>query len=244
MTVAIVPASDPEARVWATTLEVSELIAEIPWVLIGAQMVMLLEREAGRPSGRTTGDVDVVIDVRVRAGGTTVAAQRLVGAGFELGSAEHPHRFVRGMERVDLLAPDHLGAHADLTTIPPAKTSEIPGGSRALATRRLVDVDVVGVGAGTIPIPSLAGAIVIKVRAWQARGAPRDVQDLARLLALVADVEATISGLERDERRALGRVTPLRDEHHVAWDSAVDPDDARSAFWRLSIESGMVTGGS
>jgi len=27
-----------------------------PWVLIGAQMVILLEREAGRSSGRTTGD--------------------------------------------------------------------------------------------------------------------------------------------------------------------------------------------
>jgi hypothetical protein len=40
---------------------------------------------------------------------------------------------------VDLLAPDHLGAHADLTTIPPATTTEIPGGSRALATRRGLD---------------------------------------------------------------------------------------------------------
>jgi hypothetical protein len=38
-------------------------------VLVGAQMVMLLEREAGRPSGRTTGDVDAVIDVRALAGG-------------------------------------------------------------------------------------------------------------------------------------------------------------------------------
>jgi hypothetical protein len=64
MTVAILPASEAEGRVWATALEVSGLFADIPWVLIGAQMVMLLEREAGRPSGRTTGDVDAVRAMR------------------------------------------------------------------------------------------------------------------------------------------------------------------------------------
>ena len=148
MTVNVLPGSDAEAGVWATALEVAAIFADVPWVLVGAQMVMLLEREAGRVSGRTTGDVDAMVDVRVLAGGTRAAAARLVAAGFAPHGGEHPYRFLRGAEQVDLLAPDHLGRRVDLTTIPPATTTEIPGGSRALATRRALDVRVVGVGAG------------------------------------------------------------------------------------------------
>lgn len=234
MTVAILPRDEAEARVWATALHVASLFPDVPWVLIGAQMVMLLEWEAGRPSGRTTGDVDVVIDVRVLAGGTKAAAERLVAAGFEPASAQHPYRFIRGTEQVDLLAPDHPGDHVDLTTIEPATTTEIPGGSRALATRRAVDVDVAGIGSGSISIPSLAGAIVLKVSVWQARKAARDAEDLVRLLALVEDVEAVRGDLKPEERRRLGRIAPLADRAHRGWRVVADSNDARAAFARLS----------
>jgi hypothetical protein len=160
MTITIMPTHDAEARIWATALEVSELFADVPWVLIGAQMVMLLEREVGRTSGRTTGDVDAIVDVRTLAGGTRTAARRLVAAGYELDAAEHPHRFRRGDAQVDLLAPDHLGPRVDLTTIPPAVTIEIPGGTRALSIRRSLEVDVTGVGSGSLPVPSLAGSVL------------------------------------------------------------------------------------
>jgi predicted nucleotidyltransferase len=168
VTVRILPSSDAEAALWRTTLEVAQLFCGWPWVIIGAQSVMLLAHERGRPAGRTTGDIDVLLDIRVVVGGARAAAGRLMEAGFEP-SAEHPHRFVRGTEQVDLLAPDHLGPNADLTTVPPQTTSEIPGGTRALATRHDLEIDVVGVGTGTVPVPSLAGARVIKVRAWHAR---------------------------------------------------------------------------
>lgn len=68
MTLAITPGSDAEARMWATSLELSQLFDDVPWIVIGAQMVILLELDAGRESGRTTGDVDVVVDVRILAG--------------------------------------------------------------------------------------------------------------------------------------------------------------------------------
>jgi predicted nucleotidyltransferase len=234
MTVAIQPASDAEARVWATALKLTGLFADVPWVLIGAQMVMLLEGEAGRPSGRTTGDVDVVVDVRAVAGATRAAAQRLVAAGFEPTSAQHPYRFVRMDAQVDLLAPDHLGPRTDLTTIPPATTVEIPGGTRALATARRLEVDVVGVGSGALPVPSLAGAIVLKVLAWHARQAARDVEDLVRLLAVVIDVEPLSRELKHSERQALSRVRPLSDPAHSAWRVATDREDAQAAFDRLA----------
>lgn len=73
MIVTVLPSDEAEAGVWATAIEVSRLFSGIPWVLVGAQMVMLLEREASRPSGRTTGDVDAMVDVRAVAGGTRVA---------------------------------------------------------------------------------------------------------------------------------------------------------------------------
>jgi hypothetical protein len=92
-------------------------------------MIMLLEREQGVTSGRTTRDLDAIIDVRAIAGGSRTAASRLTGAGFEP-SAEHQHRFIQGGDEVDLLAPDHLGSRTDLTTVPPMTTVAIPGGSR------------------------------------------------------------------------------------------------------------------
>lgn len=230
----VLPGSDAEAAVWATSLDVASIFADVPWVLVGAQMVMLLEREVGRPSGRTTGDVDAMVDVRVLAGGTRAAAARLVAAGFEPDGGLHPYRFHRGAEQVDLLAPDHLGRRADLTTTPPGTTTEIAGGSRALATRRVLEVQVTGVGGGSLPVPSLAGAIVLKIRAWEARQATRDAEDLVRLLALVADVELVRAELKVAERRALGRVGPLADEHGRVWRAATDPDEARAAFARLA----------
>ncbi len=131
-------------------------------------------------------------------------------------------------------APDHLGCNANLTTIPPAKTTGIPGGSRALATQREVAIEIVGYGSGALPIPTLAGAIALKVHAWQARRAARDVEDLVRLLAVVTDVEDVRCQLTLAERRALGRVGPLGDESHRAWLAVPDTDDARAALRRLA----------
>ena len=234
MTVRILPSSDAEAGLWRTTLEVAQLFRGWPWVIIGAQAVMLLAHERGRPAGRTTGDIDVVLDIRVVVGGSRAAAGRLVDAGF-LPSPQHQHRFVRGTEQVDLLAPDHLGPNADLTTIPPQSTSEVPGGTRALATRHEIEIDVIGVGTGTLPVPSLAGALVIKVRAWQARRAARDLEDIVRLLDLVTNAAAERDELKADERRRLGRISELQDRRHLVWRVARDPLDAQAAFGRLTI---------
>jgi hypothetical protein len=46
MTVDVLPGSNEEAGVWATALHVSEILRDLLWIHVGAQMVMLLEREA------------------------------------------------------------------------------------------------------------------------------------------------------------------------------------------------------
>ena len=231
--ITILPSSDAEAALWRTAAEVTGLFGAWPWIIIGAQMIMLLEYEHDRRSGRTTGDLDVIVDVRVVVDGLRQAVNRLQQAGFEP-SAERPYRFVRRREQVDLLAPDHLGSRAGLATVPPLTIPQIPGGSRALATRRLISVDIIGVGAAELPVPSLPSAIVLKLSAYQTRLKRRDLEDLVRLFALVYDVESVRAELKTSERRRLGAITALRDETHAAWDVVADPDDARAAVGRLA----------
>jgi hypothetical protein len=231
--VVIVPRSDAEAALLRTTIEVAGLFHAIPWAVVGGQMVLLLELENGRPAGRTTRDLDTIVDVRAMVNATRLAAERLLAAGFAP-SAEHPRRFVRGRDTVDLLAPDHLGGRVDLTTIPPLVTTEIAGGSRALETRRALDIDVVGVGLAELQVPSLAGAIAMKSAAYLARRAGRDLEDLVRLFALVDDVNALRDELKPAERRRLGSISGLRDGASPVWSITADPDDARAAFARLA----------
>lgn len=235
MTVEVLPRGEAEAASWATALSVAGALQDIPWVLIGAQMVMLLEHEAGLVTGRTTGDIDALVDVRALARATRSAADRLLAAGFDAAGTGHPYRFQRGLEQVDLLAPDHLGRRMDLTTVLPGVTTQVPGGTRALATRRHLSVRIVGAGTeGQLPVPSLAGAIVLKVRAWEARQALRDAEDVARLLALIPDIEGLRASLKPTERAALRRVGPLAADLSRTWRVAADPEDAQAAFRRLT----------
>jgi len=233
VTIRILPRNEAETGVWATALDLATIFADLPWLLVGAQMVVLLEHEAGRPSSRATADIDAMVDVRAVTGGVKHAARRLLIAGFEP-DAQHGYRFVRGAAQVDLLAPDHLGPRADLTTIPPATTAAIAGGTRALEVARVLEVSVDGVGIGALPVPSLTGAIILKVSAWHGRKATRDLEDLVRLFDLVGDVEAARHELKRTERRSLAAVAPLLRPEHPAWRVARDRGEARAAFLRLS----------
>lgn len=229
----VVPAGDAERALWRTTTEVAQLFADWPWVIIGAQMVMLLELEMDHPSGRSTRDLDVVLDARLVVGITHQAAERLSRAGFEP-SAEHGHRFLRGRDQVDILAPDNLGERADLTTIAPHKTIGVAGGSRALATRRLVFTDIADVAAIDLPLPSLAASIGLKAHAFTARREQRDLCDLVRLLALVGDIETVRLELRPSERRLLGSIVELVDPDHRCWSLVDGADDARAALARLT----------
>jgi len=43
---------------------------------------------------------------------------------------------------IDLLAPEGVGEHADLTTTAPGRTLQVPGGTQALSRTELVTVQV------------------------------------------------------------------------------------------------------
>lgn len=221
----IAPRGEAERGLWRLSLELAQLFEGLEWTLAGAQMVMLLEREAGFESGRTTGDVDAVVGGPRAGVATRAATERLLAAGFER-SAEHPHRYNRGPDQVDLLTVDHLRAEVDdITTV--------PGGRRAIGTSRQVPVEVAEVGSGTLPVPSVAGAIAMKLQAWATRRGQRDLEDLVRLLGIVDDVEVVRSELRPKERKALGRIPVLHEATSEVWRATRSPQDARAALARL-----------
>lgn len=231
----IVPSSDAEAQLWRTTAEVARLFADWPWVLVGGLMVAILERERGVAPVRTTIDVDALIDVRALTQATRQAAVRLEEAGFaaEQTADGLAYRFVRGEDIVDILAPDHLGRRTDIVTAPPGKTIEAVGGRQALERRRVVAVETDG-ETFSVPIPTLLGAIIIKARASASSKQPKHPRDLARLFALVDDVEGMRMEMSSKEQGYLRARSELRDPRHPAWSGIPNAEDAIIALERLS----------
>jgi hypothetical protein len=231
----IVPGSDAEAQLWRTTAEIARLFADWPWVLVGGLMVAILEREHGVTVSRTTVDVDALIDVRGVTQATRQAALRLQEVGFvaEQTADGLAYRFRRSHGIVDVLAPDHLGRRTDIVTAPPGETLEAVGGRQALQRRRLVVVEADD-ETFSVPIPSLLGAIVIKARVAAGKGPEKHRRDLARLLALVDDVEPLRQEMSSRERGYLRARSELRNPRHPAWSGIPNAEDAIIALERLS----------
>lgn len=229
------PGSDAEAQLWRTTAEIARLFVDLPWVLVGGLMVAVLEREHGVTASWTTIDVDALVDVRGVTQATRQAAVRLERAGFvaEQTADGLAYRFVRGDDIVDVLAPDHLRARTDIVTAPPGKTLEAVGGRQALERRRVVAVEVAG-EAFSVPVPSLLGAIIIKARVSASSNQAKHRRDLARLLALVGDVEPMRQAMSSKEPSYLRVRSELRDPRHLAWNGIPNAEDAIIALERLS----------
>lgn len=150
------------------------------WVVVGGQMVQLHAAQLDARIGiRPTDDVDVIVDIRALRGGTRRLAAWLLEHDFVHEGASPDnigHRYTRtadpgpGTVMFDVLAPEGLGTRAKLTTTPPARTIEVPGGTQALTRAESVDVDVTNVdgsrrATGTVRRPNLLGALVSKAAA-------------------------------------------------------------------------------
>lgn len=103
--IAIAPIDDAEAEVWRLTREVALLLTGLPWVLIGGLMVRAAEAERGVTTTFTTGDVDIVLDVRAVSTATAEAATRLLAADFrpQPYGENLTYRFVRGNDDLDVI---------------------------------------------------------------------------------------------------------------------------------------------
>lgn len=231
----VTPATTEEADLWRLAEEVAALFEGLPWVLIGGVMVRILEAEHGVQPAFATGDLDAVLDLRALTAATRIAAERLQAAGFEPERHDESvtYRFTRGDDTVDVLAPDNMGTRASLLTVPPDQTIEAAGGSQAIHRRRMVTIDP-GTGPFSLPLPSLAGAIVAKARAATKvvddRGRAKHERDLARLLVLVSDPLAIRDELSRRELGYLRAVRAMRNSGHRAWARVAGADDGVAAL--------------
>jgi len=204
---------------WEALIELTELRPG-EWTLVGGQMVFLHAMEHGVASPRISTDLDVLVNARVVAGGIAEFVAAIEDRGFALvGTSPEgiAHRYARVGVCIDVLAPEGLGARTDLTTTPPGRTLEVPGGTQALDRTELVPVQHGG-SRGLVPRPSLLGAIVGKAVAVDVDDVP-DAQrlDLALLLSLVEDPMAMAEQLTSKDRKRLRARAEMGDADQRAW---------------------------
>lgn len=228
------------AAVWNGLLEIA---AEIPthWTLVGAQMVLLHGLEYERMPPRRSVDLDVIVNVRTLAGQPEEFVKVLASLGYELEGVSPEgvgHRFVRDPVKIDVLLPDGIGPRAPREVVPGARSVEVPGGTQALRRTGMVAIKT-KTTEGSVPVPSLLGAILVKARAVEVDDLPEaQRQDLAFLLSLVRDPFEMARDLRGGERGWLRRRDELFDPGASAWRVIDNPDDARAGLLILADASG------
>ncbi|MEQ6900774.1 hypothetical protein [Nocardioides sp. YIM 152588] len=212
----------PVDQLWHTLLDLGDEL-DVPWALIGGQMVLLHAIENGQVPPQISQDGDVIADVRAAPHALTRVVAGLEALGLELQTISADglaHRYIRAAEPrpvvIDVLAPEGLGERADLTTTPPGRTIEVPGGTQALRRTELVTVVHEG-RRGTIPRPSLLAAIVGKAAATALPGPERHYRDLALLCALAPDPFELAEQMTRKDQQRLRLASSLLDDGHPAW---------------------------
>lgn len=225
------------ASAWDAIFDICDA-ATTPWTLVGGQMVYLHAIENGVELPRPTIDADVLVDVRLEPQSTRRMTIVLQGLGFDLdeerAGSGAAHRFRRGDAVVDVLAPDNLGDHASLITVPPGQTVEAPGGTHALRRTSQVEVRISTGRTAYVPRPDLLGAAVIKAAAVARlaadTGHERHAQDLALLLGLIPDPFALLSQMSAGEQRVLKQAMERMGSSDPAWAFATEPDSALLAL--------------
>lgn len=232
----------PVDQLWHVLLDIAEN-HRIDRTLIGGQMVLLHALEHGEVPPQVSQDGDIVANVRAAPAALTALVDGLTASGFTLARVS-PDNLAHRYERhaaprpivIDVLAPEGLGANADLTTTPPGRTIEVPGGTQAL--RRTERVEVAHEGrVGVVPRPSLLGAIVIKAAACGVPGdKTRHLRDLALLCALVDDPFALADDLTGKDRQRIRLAAALLVPSAPAW-MLLPPHLAGRGHPRLSSAS-------
>lgn len=242
--VEVPPAAGALDGAWRLLVELATTPSAPRWVLIGGMLVELHAHERGVAPPRATVDADVLVDVRTDPGGTATVATWLTDRGLvpdTPGYQAVAHRFRRddGVV-VDLLAPDHLGERADLTTVAPAQTVPAVAGRRLTAAAQPVRVTYRG-QAGVVQRPPVAATLVGKCRAYQHdrqvgsdRPAERHLDDAVLLLSLLADPRGAVADLSRRDRRCLARLRQALPPEAARWAAAPAPDEARAALALLA----------
>lgn len=229
------PGHDDE--LWSALIELAELRSG-EWTLVGGQMVFLHAMEHGVDPPPVSTDLDLLVNARVVTGGVRQFVESIEAVGFVLTGMSPEgiaHRYQRDGVSVDVLAPEGLGPRTDLTTTPPGRTLQVPGGTQALDRTEFVPV-AFGEHHGFVPRPSLLGAIVGKAVAVDVDDSPHAQRlDLALLLSLVDDPIELADQLTKKDRRRLRARSEMAEADQPAWANLanVQVDRGRAAFQLL-----------
>ena len=68
---------EAELALWRATAELATALPRGSWTLVGAQMVFLIAYEHDLPIGRTSGDIDLMMDIRALTDATQQASTTL-----------------------------------------------------------------------------------------------------------------------------------------------------------------------
>ncbi|MGI8774513.1 MAG: hypothetical protein ACR2KQ_05800 [Actinomycetota bacterium] len=226
----------PEVEAWDLLFDLYKT-HPTSWAVVGAQMVILHAASHGVTRPVRTGDTDVLIDIRA-LNLRTVSAW-LLEKDFDLEGISADgigHRFVRGGVKIDLLSIDHTG-EASRTTVPPARTIEVPGGRQAISRTIEAHIHIGEAVEGLVPLPDWAGAILLKARA--AVSVPEERQkharDLALLLGLPVDLTKEVAKLSGAERKRIREGFPLlTDDIWTGVSRSIDPRNGRIAMTMLA----------
>ena len=223
-------------RMWVELIILGEA-APVPWTLIGAQMVALHGWARGATRIRPSRDADILVDVRGVTAGTAKLARALLELGYTFDGATPEgvgNRFLKAGVRIDVLAPDGLGERVDIRTVAGARTVRVPGGTQALRGSEPTAIRTRS-SEGSVPLPNLLGAILVKRRAISVDDQP-DAQrrDTAFLLSLVDDPDPLSATLSPSERRWLRRHPYFGDPTDACYRGLPDAEDAAIVYRRLA----------
>jgi hypothetical protein len=235
------------AAVWEALCRLADALGDLPWTVVGGQMVFLHAAEHDVDVHRVSADIDAAVDVRGDPAGLKKLTAVLADLGFEsCGESPegHAHRFEKRTEagvstfdisvnpddvvvQVDVLVPEGLGVRTDLRTVATGTAFPAPGVSQAVARTELVPVRSAG-AIYWVPRPSLLGAIVGKAAAATVDHDPeRHLSDLAFLCGLVTDPFALAEEVTKKDRARLRGAGAKLGADHRAWMSAASPVDAQ-----------------
>lgn len=156
-----------QEQAWHSLLDLHQQLPE-HWTVVGGQMVHLWCAARGRFIARPTDDGDAVLDVRLRKTILWDFTAALKEQGFTPVTASNgtQHRWTKDDAVIDVLIPRHLGPHSEkLKGAGGGTTIQTPGAQKVINRTEVVHVRI-GDRTGTVPRPSLLGAIVGKSAAY------------------------------------------------------------------------------
>ena len=156
-------------------------------------MVELMAIRYSQQGVRATEDIDILANSRMRPSLTEKISVRLLDLDFELinqtitGNRTTGFRFEKDGVMIDVLGPDGLNESSPPKTIGSSETVAIPGGTKALNDVEKVEIKIDGTRSGTINVPMLPAAIILKACSIVKQDRDQDRQDLVVLLSCVRD---------------------------------------------------------